>query len=288
MANDNGLIDMPDNLDEDLDTDLDESYFLDVEPEESKDGEGKEADESHFHALEDLEAKDKEKADEPPAEVTPEVKPNERTPEQVAQDNLNAERRRQESDRKFQEKMQQTPEYQAAQLLKEMYGKDTAEIVEQLKEARLQKQAKDSNVPVESLREKQAANERMETLERQLLEFQYQGWQNRMSVEQTTLKGKYPTITDQEFMDAQSYILTTLKDTNLPLEKAVYALYGDRIIESMRVSAKNDALAEIGGRKSGPVTPASGKATPVLDITPEEQRMAKNLGLTDAEYIKWK
>jgi phage I-like protein len=84
-------------------------------------------------------------------------------------------------------------------------------------------------------------------------------------------------------------MLNDLKRTDLPLENAVFALHGAKILGGLKNTAKNEALAEVSGRKKSPLPVKGGKSqNDTVSLSDEERYVAKKLGLTDKEYSKWK
>lgn len=184
---------------------------------------------------------------------------------------------------------QNDPAFKVAKQLSELYGQPIEEIQKQLEEVRLQEQAKHLNVPIEIVKqlesEKQARIDMQTTLNR----IQFESWISKVSVEEASLQKEYPMLTADDMMRAKSYILETFKDTNRSLEEAIHAIHGKKIIQSLKESAKNEALAEVAGRKKGALPPQTGgKPNAATILTDAEKYFAKQMGLTDDEYIKWR
>jgi hypothetical protein len=220
-------------------------------------------------------------------ETEPEKKADTRTPEQLEQDRQAAERRR---EAKLQEQLQASPEFQLAKTLSDIYGKPVPEIMAQLQEAQLKKQAEAQNVPIEILRREQERDRQLAQQKQELDRLNFQMWQNRIEGEKAAISEKYPMLDEADLTTAVSYLLTELKNPELPLDRAVMALYHEKIIEGVRKAERNEALAEMSGRKKGSVPPPSNnKANDSQDaLTDEEKYIAKQMGLTEAQYLKWK
>ena len=201
-----------------------------------------------------------------------------------------AERRRQEQiDRAVQERIRQSKEYQTTQLLAEMYGIPQEDLYDRLYEAKLEREAESQNVPVEYLREREQLRQQQTQLQDQLNTLLFQQWQSRIENEKATLKSQLNMLTQEDLDQAAYYMLNDLKRTDLPLEQAVFALHGSKILGGLKNSAKNEALAEVSGRKRSPLAPQGGKSPERgVSLTDEERYVAKKLGLTDKEYSKWK
>jgi chromosome segregation ATPase len=212
-------------------------------------------------------------------------------------------RRQQQIEQRVQEeldkRMQELPEVRTARLLSEMYGMPVDQVYKQLEEARLQQEAQHRNIPVEQLRAERERSQQLEQertqfkqetsqLREELSKLQFQQWEVRMNNESASIKQQYPVLTDAEIHGAKAYMLSQLKNPELPLEQAVMALHGNKIVNSLRNSAKNEVLAEKAGRKRSPLAPQGGKASPTATISDEELFIAKQLGMTGEDYLKYK
>jgi hypothetical protein len=200
-----------------------------------------------------------------------------------------AEKRRQEQiDRAVQERLRQSREYQTTQLISEMYGVPQEELYDQLYEAKLAKEAQAQNVPVEYLREREQLRQQQQQLQDQLHTIMFQQWQGRIDAEKANLKSQFNMLSDDDLESAAYYMLNDLKRTDLPLENAVFALHGAKILGGLKNTATNEALAEVSGRKRSPLPVKGGKSEAPVSLSNEERYIAKKLGLTDKEYSKWK
>jgi hypothetical protein len=210
---------------------------------------------------------------------------------QTAEENARfAEKRRQEQlERQLQERLKQSKEFQTTQLLAEMYGVPQEELYDKLYEAKLAKEAKENNVPVEYLREREELRRQQQTLQDQMQQLMFQQWQSRIESEKSQLKQQFSMLTDTELDESAQYMLETLGRTDIPLQQAVFALHGSKILNGLKNTAKNEALAEMSGRKKSPLPTKSGsKSNDVVVLTDEERHIAKRFGLTDKDYAKWK
>lgn len=206
------------------------------------------------------------------------------------QNSYYAERRRQEQiEKAVQEKLRLTREYQTSQLIAEMYGVPQEELYDRLYEAKLEREAESQNVPVEYLREREQLRQQQSQLQDQLNNLMFQQWQARVENEKANLKSQLTMLTQDDLDQAAYYMLNDLKRTDLPLEQAVFALHGSKILNGLKNTAKNEALAEVSGRKKSPLPVKGGRSqNDSVSLSDEERYIAKKLGLTDKEYSKWK
>jgi len=223
-------------------------------------------------------------------EQTEEEKPATQTAEQNA---YYAEQRRQKIieervQQELQRLKQEAPEFQMAQTLSDMYGVPVNELYQQLQEKRMEQQAEERGVPVEIMRQINAYEQQQAQLQEQLYVMQFQNWQNRVNEETKSLQTQYPMLNEQDIEQAKFYLLDTLRNPEIPLQNAVFALHGDKIASSLKESAKQEALAEISGRKKGGLPPQSSKTTETQTLSEEERYIAKMMGLSEADYIKYK
>jgi len=197
-----------------------------------------------------------------------------------------AEQRRQ---RQLQQMLENMPEYQLAKQLSDLYGLTPEQLLEKVKEEQIRKQAKEQNVPVEFLREQMRIKEENMRTHQELLELKVKLWKSEMDRQSADIKKQYPVLSDEDIQQARLYILETLKNPDIPLEQAVFALHGKKIAESIKNLSKQDALAEVSGRKRNSVvnTP-TGKSSKAVVLTDEERYFAKQFGMTEEEYAKYK
>jgi hypothetical protein len=226
-------------------------------------------------------------------EVEPEQveeKPSTQTAEQNAHF---AEQRRQKIieervQQELERQRQSAPEFQMAQMLSNMYGMPVEQLYEQLQEAAIAKQAEAQGVPVEVMRQLTEYEQSQKQLQERLNQMEFLNWKSRVDKESELLNQQFPMLTKDELDDAKYYLLETLQNPEFPLQQAVFALHGDKITTSLKESAKQDALAEISGRKKGGLPPQSMKTSDTATLSDEERYVAKMMGLSEADYIKYK
>jgi hypothetical protein len=263
-----------------------EQYGVDEEteqPEVDEDSEETEVEETDAQPEEDVQ--EEEYVEDEPVE--------EEQPRKVQSREENArfaeQRRQQQLEQQVQERLRQTREYQTTQLLSEMYGIPQEELYDRLYQSKLEREAEEQNVPVEYLREREELRQQQNQLQNQLHSIMFQQWQTRVDNEKTQLKSQFNMLTDDDLESAAYYMLNDLKRTDIPLEQAVFALHGSKILGGLKNTAKNEALAEVSGRKKSPLPVKGGKSqTDSVVLTDEERYIAKKLGLTDKDYYKWK
>lgn len=243
----------------------------------------------------DEEEQDDEEADEDDEQEEEEVE-EKPAKKQSKEDNAKfaAQRRQRELDAKVQAELErlrnESPEFQLAKQLSEMYGKPADVIMAEMREATLRKQAEESKVPYEVLKKQQEADERAERLEQEINQLRYQSWQTQIKSESTRLQEQYTMLTEEDFDQAVNYILNTAKNVDLPLEDAVFAVHGKKIVEGLSKAKVQDQLAtESGRKKKTPLAPTNGKpASPAKQLTAEEKSIAKAFGMSEADYLKYK
>ncbi|CAB4144598.1 hypothetical protein UFOVP453_48 [uncultured Caudovirales phage] len=183
---------------------------------------------------------------------------------------------------------QQAPEFQVAKLLSDMYGMPVDELYSQLQEAALQKQAEERGLPIEVMKQLSEYEQQQTQLQEQLHFMQFQNWQNKVTTEAQQLVTQYPMLTQDDIEQAKFYLLETLQNPDIPLERAVFALHGGKITDSFKNLAKQEAMAEISGRKKGGLPPQSMKTSDGQTLSEEERYVARMMGLSEADYIKYK
>jgi hypothetical protein len=245
--------------------------------------------------VEEVEEEETEEGDytEPSEEVEEEVqeKPSTQTPEQNAQ---YAEQRRQNLvEQRVQQELQklktQAPEFQMAQMLSEMYGMPVDQLYNQLQEVRLKKEAEQRGVPIEVMKQLNTYEQQQAQLQQQLNLMQFQNWQSRVDGEAQLLLNQYPMLNQDDMVEAKFFLLETLQNPEIPLQNAVFAIHGHKITESLKNLAKQEALAEISGRKKGGLPPQSMKTNDSNStLTEEERYIARNMGMSESEYLRWK
>lgn len=184
---------------------------------------------------------------------------------------------------------EEAPEFALAKQLSEMYGIPAEQLVEQMKEANLQKQAEEMKVPVEVLRKQQESDSRADKLEAELNQIRFESWQNKIKSESVKLQEDFKMLSEEDITSAVDYILYEAQNVDMSLEEAVYAKHGKKIIDNLVKDKTQDKLASESGRKrKTPPSPNNGKTVKTATLSKEEQYMAKALGMSDADYLKYK
>lgn len=200
-----------------------------------------------------------------------------------------AQRRQKELEDRLKQEMEQSPEFRLAQQLQQQYGRSAEEIMEAMREEQLKQEAAQKNLPIELLRERQADRDRLQTLENELNQLRFQNWQNQITADTTRLKGQFSFLTDDDMQQATDYILNVAQNVNIPLEQALYAVHGAKIIEHLTNQKVQDNLAEQSGRKrKTPPSPNNGKPSETKSVTAEERYIAKQFGMSVDDYLKYK
>lgn len=232
----------------------------------------------------------------PVSEPEPVQVPNEEPEKKVQTPEENAKfaemRRQQQMEQRIQEELNkrlaESPEMKAAKLLSEMYQVPPDQLYQKLEEARLQKEAQERNVPIELLKERQQFMNQTQQLQEQLNQMRFQNWQVRIEKEKAEVAGKYSMLTPEEIDDSIQFMLRDLKNPELPLENVIFARHGAKIADKLKEIARNEALAEISGRAKSPLAPQTTKPTPTIDLSEEERYVAKMMGLSEKDYLKYK
>lgn len=271
-------------LNDNDDSDDDDSDSEDLEDEDSEDDE----DDSDEELDDEEELEDDEDLDD-------EVKDDTTKKVQSKEENAKfaAQRRQQELDRRVQAELerlkQESPEFLLAKQLSEMYGRPAEQIMTEMREAALKKEAADKNLPIELLRERQADQQRMQTLEQELHQLKFQNWQTRIQADGEKLKSEYKMLTQEDIDSATNYMLNVVRNVEMPLEEAIFAVHGKKIVESMANAKIQDDLAQQSGRsKKTPLPVKNGNTSNAKSLSAEERYIAKQFGMTTDDYIKFK
>lgn len=243
--------------------------------------------------IEETETEIEEEELEEETESTEEEKGRKREQSKEENARFAAQRRQKELDDKLQAELEkvrnESPEFQLAKQLSEMYGTTPDVILQQMKEEALKQRAEKTGVPIEYLKEQQVQSDKVTALEQELNNLRFQGWQNQIKADTENLKGQYPMLTQEDFDKATDYILNVAKNVNLPLEDAVYAVHGRKIIENLSNAKVQEDLAKQSGRsKKTPPSPNNGKPSKVVSLTAEERYVAKQMGISEEDYLKYK
>jgi hypothetical protein len=272
--------------------------LLNQDQEEDEESEDEEESEEETEEDDEEEEEDEELEDEEEEESDDEDEEEDKEPtkkKQSKEENAKfaAKRRQDEIDRQVEARMaelqKQSPEYKLAQRLSEMYGRPVEQIMEEMEEAALQKESKESGVSIERLRKDRETEERANRLEAEINQIKFDAWQATIKSDSEALKKQYPVLTQDELDSAVDYILNTVSNVEMPLEQAVYALHGKKIIEAQAKAKVQDDLATKSGRaKKNALPPNNGKGTKVsAKLTADEAYIAKQFGMTADEYKKY-
>lgn len=269
------------------DDELEDDELEDSEDDDLEDDEEYESDE------EDDYEDDEESDDELDDEDVEDDEPQKKVQSKEENARFAAQRRQAEIDKRVQAELdrlkQESPEFLLAKQLSEMYGKPVNEIQAELREAALKKEAQEKNLPLELLRERQADRDKMQTLEQELNQMKYMNWQNQIKADGERLQADFPMLTQEDMDGAVNYILNVARNVDMPLEQAVYAVHGKKIVESMAKAKVQDDLAKQSGRsKKVPLSPRNGKASKTVELSAEESYIAKQFGMTAEDYISYK
>lgn len=180
------------------------------------------------------------------------------------------------------------PAYKTARLLEELYGMPIDQVHERINQSRIAKMAEEQNVPVERIQAEEAQKEQNAQTQLELAKLQFERWQERVGTESESIKKEYPNLSDEDLTQARDYMLNTLKNPNIPLSQVVHALHGQKITDHIRQAAKQEALAEFGGRAQAPLPPQGGKPPASVAITDEERYIMKQMNISEQDWIKYK
>lgn len=268
----NGTIDPNEiNLPED---EIDESVET-VDNEDPTDEKDEETEETKEEETEETEEIEEEKKSQTPEE-------NRKFAEQ---------RRQQEFDKRLQEeldkRLNENKELQSAKLLQEQFGLDLPTILENLNYQRMVEQSQQTGIPIEVLQQQAQLQQKSEYSDQRLAELEFKLWQSEIRSEAVEVQKDYPMLTTEDMQQAVTYMTETLGTTSIPLKQAVMAVHGDKIMESLRTQARNEVLAEKSGRKT-PLQPQGGKSPSTPTLTDDERFIAKQLGVSEEDYLKYK
>jgi hypothetical protein len=258
---------------------------------ESEDEEYEEEDEEEYEDEDEEESEDEDEEYEDEDEEE-EEEPKPQSKEENAK--FAAKRRQQELERRVQAELdrlkQESPEFKLAQQLSKQFGKSPEEIMAEMAEEELKREAEATKIPIDRLRKERETESKVLELEAQLNEVRYQAWQTQINADKQALQTKYSMLSDDDMDAAVDYILTTVQNVDVPLEQAVYAIHGQKIIEALAEQKIQDNLAKEGGRKrKTPLAPTNNsKPSKVTKLTADEKQAAKIFGMTEEEYEKYK
>mgnify|MGYP007112205495 CR=1 FL=1 len=284
MADNNGLIDFEDEERDDMEPERDS---LEAEVEED------DVDLAALLKAEDYEDEEEtDSSDEQESSDGDEHQEDEQSDETFKNEEnaRNAERRRQNEQRLMERLRQQSPEFQLAQQLSAMYGKPVDQLMADLQEAQIQKQAQEQGIPVEVAKQMSQMQVKLQELEQRDQVNEFMQWNTRVDGEMSALKTEYPMLNDDDMLAAKAYLLQTLKNTDIPLKQAVLAVHGEKILQGVQESGRNEALAQAAGRKANSVIPPKGKSsTNTKTLSADEALVAKEIfGMSEEDYLKYK
>jgi hypothetical protein len=266
----------------------------DAEDEDEYDDEPEEDEEEYEDEDEDEDFEDEDEEDEEYEDEDEEEEDEPKVQSKEENAKFAAKRRQQELERRVQAELdklkQESPEFKLAQQLSKQFGKSPEEIMAEMAEEELKREAEATKIPIDRLRKERETESKVSQLEAQLNELRYQAWQTQIDADKQALQTKYSMLSDDDMDAAVDYILTTVQNVDVPLEQAVYAIHGQKIIEALAEQKIQDNLAKEGGRKrKTPLTPTNNsKPSKVTKLTADEQYAAKVFGMTDEEYEKYK
>jgi hypothetical protein len=196
-------------------------------------------------------------------------------------------RRQQELEKRVQEELSKNPELQAAKLLQDQYGLDLNTILQEVQLEQLKEQSQQTGIPLEVLQRQSQLEQQTTASNQRLAELEFKLWQSEVRLEAQDVQKDYPMLTADDMQEAVTYMVDTLGTTNIPLKNVVMAVHGDKIMESLRTQARNEVLAEKSGRKT-PLQPQGGKSPSTPTISEEERYVAKMMGVSEEDYLKYK
>lgn len=286
-----------------MDKDKSQAFGDDFEFEETSDDF-----DSIFNNLEQFEEKQEELIEEPQSQIEEELaqedlgledpvveveQPEKRvqTPEENARF---AEQRRQSViEQRVKEELEKAKaeslEYKTTQTLAQMYGVTPEQLYKQIEDARLQQEAQKQGIPIEVAKSLEQYKNELGTYQQKLQQLEFQSWATKVDAQETALKQQYPMLTDDDLYQSKVYLLQTIRNPDMPLEQAVFALHGAKITNTFKENIRNEVLAEMAGRKKGSLPPQSTtKATTAKTLTQDEILAARALGISEEDYLQYK
>lgn len=194
-------------------------------------------------------------------------------------------RRQQQLQQQIEEAKKSSVEYKTAKALADMYGITVEELHAQIEQRQLEEQAEKQGVSVEYLKKQNQVEEENKLIRSELDDLKFQLWATRVDTEAVSIKSEYPMLNDDDVYEAKAYLLSTLQNPDIPLEQAVFALHGKKIAEGLKKTMRNEALAEVSGRKKSPSAPTGGKSSSPVILTDDERFIIKSLGISEEAYI---
>jgi hypothetical protein len=225
--------------------------------------------------------------EQPPASTEPPT--GEQPPQTPEQNAAFAQKRREaEEAKRLEDARKASPEYKALERLAGILGQPVDAVAAELEQRALAMEAQRRNVPIEVLQQMNQQQEQITQLQTDNQQKEFKDWQNRIEKESTDLKTLYPFLTDEDMTNATVHLVNNMRNVELPLSQAVWALHGDKMATAMKQQAEQEALAKISGRKADGQVPPSGTGTnpDTPQISDTELALAKRFGMTADEYIK--
>lgn len=279
----------------DLDFDADDSFDFDVSKIADDNDDDADADaESDETAEED--APEQEEEAQTPEVADPEPEKQAQTPEQNAYfAELRRQREAAEQQMRLQQQIeimrQQMPETQIAQILAQEYGVSPQEMLVRLQQAQIEKEAAQRGLtPQQVMWERQQAAQQQQQQQFIQMQQQYLGIQSlmtRLQREGMEVQAKYPTLTPDDLTEAVIYGYEQ-NAMHLPLEDLVRARHADKLFAADYGAARQQALAQVSGRMQNSIKAPAGRSPKPYNLTDAERFFAKKMGMSEAEYAKWK
>lgn len=214
---------------------------------------------------------------------------------QSAEDNAKfAEQRRQKQiedrvNEELQKRLDSLPEVKAAKLLSEIYNIPQDQVYDRLNEARLQQEAQRTGKTVDALKKEQEIVQTTQEVADENVQLKFQMWQQRVNQESISLKEQYPGLSDDDIQEATNFMLKEAKNPEMPLKRAILAVAGDKLFDTVKEATKNEVLAEQAGRKSSPLAPQGGKSnTQTPTLSEDERYVMKLMGIGEKDWLKYK
>lgn len=243
--------------------------------------EGKEVEEIDKESeIEDEEESDDEEIE----EVETEKKPKGEKSSTQAQ--KRREREERIANQKLEEFKRTSKEFELVNTLAQMNGLSVDEMIAQLREQQIEQTAKTEGISVEAAKKQFKQSQEVEELKNTVGKLQYDAWSSQLSTQAEQLKSKYPTLTDNDIAEAKNYILHTVGNVNVTLQQAVYALHGEKLVESATKAKVQEDLAKRSGRSSKtPPSPNNSQLADQVELTNAEKAMIKKLGLSEKDFL---
>ncbi len=272
-------------LDEDIFS-FDEDDANDFEFEDTDEEIEEEVEEIEEDGYEELEEDAEIEEDEVEEDYEEPPSKKKQTPEENAKF---AEMRRQSIiDQRVKDELANSVEYKTTQLLAQMYGVSPDQLYQKIEEARVAKQAEEQGIPIEVAKSLEQYKNELGTYQQKLQQLEFESWSSRVDTQANEIKKQFPMLTDDDLYDSKVYLLQTIRNPNMPLEQAVFALHGAKITNSYRSNVRNEVLAEVSGRKKGALPPQTRKASTAQSLSQDEVLAAKALGVSIDDYLKFK